>query len=402
MHDGLFRESSGRIVANLTRILGSRHLELAEECVQDAMIRAMETWPFHGVPQDPAAWLMRTARNRAIDVLRRDQRLTPIPEQFERESAPTALVDEELGMTLLCCHPSLSRESQVALTLKTVAGLGVQEIARAYLVPDATIAQRLVRAKRQIREEEIPFDLPDAVDNIGKRLDAVLEVLYLLFNEGHSLCAPDFSDEAIRLARLLVAYPSTALPKCHALLALMLLQSARDAARIDAEGAFVLLRDQQRASWDRSRIAQGIRHLDLAANGAELTRYHLEAGIASHHAIAGSWQATDWTAIARAYEALEEIHPSPVVRVNRAVAVSQIEGPAAGLEILEGLEKDLAEYQPYHAACGYFQLKLRHPREAEHHYRQALRLARTKAETAYFQAQLAEIGSFVESSSEFA
>jgi RNA polymerase sigma-70 factor, ECF subfamily len=407
MHDGLFREIAGRIVANLTRILGSRHLELAEECVQDAMIRAMETWPFHGVPQDPAAWLMRTARNRAIDVLRRDQRLSPIPEQFERESPPdskrtTSLIDEELGMMLLCCHPSLSRESQVALTLKTVAGLGVQEIARAYLVPDATIAQRLVRAKRQIREEDIPFDLPDAVDNIDTRLDAVLEVLYLLFNEGFSLCAQDFSDEAIRLARLLVAYPSTALPKCHALLALMLLQSARDAARIDAEGSLVLLRDQQRTAWDRQRIAQGMRHLDLAVTGAELTRYHIEAGIASVHAVAGSWESTDWTAIARSYKMLEEIHPTPVVRLNRAVAVSQVQGPGAGLQILEGLDRELAEYQPYHAACGYFWLKLERPENAASHYQQALRLARTKAETAYFQAKLLEIGSFVRSSSEFA
>lgn len=402
LSDRLFRESAGRIVANLTRILGSRHLELAEECVQDAMIRAMETWPFHGVPADPAAWLMRTARNRAIDVLRRDQRLTAMPAQFDQAAQSEPRVDEELGMMLLCCHPALSRESQVALTLKTVAGLGVQEIARAYLVPDATIAQRLVRAKRQIRDDGIPFDLPDAVDNIQSRLDAVLEVLYLLFNEGYSLCAPDFSDEAIRLARLLVANPGTALPKCHALLALMLLQAARDAARIDAEGSLVLLRDQQRTLWDRQRIAQGMRHLDLAASGTELTRYHLEAGIASHHALARSWQATDWTAICRAYEMLERIHPSPVVRLNRAVAVSQMEGPVAGLELLEGLDDALAEYLPFHAARGYLWASVHRDDKAADCYRVAQRLARTKAETAYFHTLLTELRPFERSTRDFA
>ncbi len=394
MHEGLFRESAGRIVANLTRILGSRHLELAEECVQDAMIRAMETWPFHGVPADPAAWLMRTARNRAIDVLRRDQRLTAIPEQLEQVSSPTSAIDDELGMMLLCCHPSISRESQVTLTLKTVAGLGVKEIARAYLVPDATVAQRLVRAKRQIREESIEFDLPDAIANIQGRLDSVLEVLYLLFNEGYSLYVREFSEEAIRLARLLTANPKTALPTCHALGALMLLQSARDAARIDAEGSLVLLRDQDRSRWDRQRISQGMRHLELASSGNELTRYHLEAGIASHHALAGSWESTNWIAIADAYETLESIHPSPVVRLNRAVAASQWQGARAGLDLIAGLEQQLAKYQPFHATCGYFWRTLGHPQKAAVCYRHALRLARTKAETAYFRTLLTDLGCF--------
>ena len=357
---------------------------------------------FTAYPGDPAAWLTRTARNRAIDALRRDQRLTSIPEQLEQVTSDTCAIDDELGMMLLCCHPALSRESQVALTLKTVAGLGVKEIARAYLVPDATIAQRLVRAKKQIREEDIQFDLPDAIDNIQGRLDAVLEVLYLLFNEGYSLCARDFSEEAIRLTGLLTGNPGTAVPKCHALAALMLLQSARDAARIDVGfGSLVPLRDQDRAQWNRPRIAHGMRHLDLAANGDELTRYHLEAGIASHHALAKSWDSTDWIAIATAYETLESFHPSPVVRLNRAVAVSQSQGPVAGLDLLAGLEKQLAEYQPYHATCGYFWNALQHPKKAADCYLHALRLARTKAETAYFHTLLTELGCFPSSSNEF-
>jgi RNA polymerase sigma-70 factor, ECF subfamily len=222
----------------------------------------------------------------------------------------------------------------------------------------------------------------------------VLEVFYLLFNEGYSLCARDFSDEAIRLTRLLVANPATALPKCHALLSLMLLQSARDAARIDADGSLVLLRDQRRALWDRQRIEHGMRELDLAAAGQELTRYHLEAFIASKHSLAESWEVTDWISISDAYESLESIYPSPVIRLNRAVAVSQIYGAEAGLDLLSGLDQQLSDYLPFHATKGYFWQALQDPQKASQHYRQAQRLCRTKAETAYFHTLLTEIGSF--------
>jgi RNA polymerase sigma-70 factor (ECF subfamily) len=400
--DGVFRESAGRIVSTLTRILGSRHLELAEECVQDAMIRAMETWPFHGVPDNPQAWLLQAARNRAIDILRRDRKLTPAIPDLMAAGQTGSAIDDELGMILLCCHPALPRESQVALTLKTVGGLGVKEIARAYLVPDPTIAQRLVRAKRQIREEGLRFDLPDAIADIPARLDAVLEVLYLLFNEGYTLCANDISDEAIRLARLLTASAATALPKCHALLALMLLQAARDAARLDAEGSVVLLREQDRGLWNRSRIAEGFHHLDRAGAGHELTRYHLEASIASHHAMAESWEATDWIGIARAYELLEALHPSPVVRLNHAVAMGQIHGPQVGLDLLQGLEPHLAGYQPFHAARGYFWRALQDTPRAVEAYSRALQLSRNRNESAYFRTVLRELGSFREVLTTFA
>ena len=250
LYEGLFRESAGRMVSTLTRILGSRHLELAEECVQDAMIKAMEKWPFHGVPENPQAWLIQAAKNRALDVLRRDQKLVAKVPEVECMATTRSEVDDELGMVFLCCHPALSRESQVALTLKTVGGLGVSEIARAYLVQDSTIAQRLVRAKKQIREQGIEFDLPQAMADAANRLDAVLEALYLMFNEGYSLRSRELAEEAIRLCRMLTTSAATAWPKCHALLSLMLLQSARDAARIDADGGLNLMEQQDRSLWD--------------------------------------------------------------------------------------------------------------------------------------------------------
>ena len=400
--EGLFRDSAGRIVSTLTRILGSRHLELAEECVQDAMIRALEKWPFHGIPDNPAAWLLQAARNRAIDVLRRDRRMVALPADLEQIGIDTTWVDDELGMMLLCCHPSLSRDAQVALTLKTVGGLGVKEIARAYLTPEATMAQRLVRAKRQLREQRVNFHLPDAIADIPVRLDAVLEVLYLLFNEGYTLGARDFSEGAIRLTRLLLANQATALAKCHALLALMLLQSARDAARIDAEGTLVLLRDQNRALWDRRRISEGMLQLDLAATGQQLSRYHLEAGIASQHAVASTSQATDWALIETSYEMLEALYPSPVVRLNHAIATGQVRGALAGLEMLDGLEQELATYQPYHAAQGSFWRDLQQFDRAAVCFRRALELSVAEAEKGYFRSVLASLGHFDGVSNQFA
>jgi len=392
--DGLFRECAGQIVSTLTRILGSRHLDLAEECVQEAMIRAMETWPFHGVPANPRAWLTQTARNRALDVLRRDQKWTAhiaLPDLASTESSRSA-VDDELGMMFLCCHPALPREAQVAMVLKTVGGLGVKEIARAYLTQDSTIAQRLVRAKRQIREEGIEFDLPEALAGAAGRLDGVLESLYLLFNEGYSLRASEISEEAIRLGRLLVTSPSTAMPKCHALLSLMLLQSARDRARIDADGALLVLEQQDRSLWDRARMGEGMRHLDLAASGSELTRYHVEAGIASIHATAGSWEATSWTAIERQYELLEQLHPSPVVRLNRAIAASQARGPLAGLSLLDGSGEQLAGYGPYHAALGLFHEQLGELATAEFQYALAVRHSPGEAEQRFLRQRMRTLG----------
>ncbi len=396
--EGLFRESAGKIVSTLTRILGSRHLELAEECVQDALVKALEKWPFQGIPEHPQAWLLQTAKNRAIDLLRRDHRAaasTTIPNLEDLAGPPAAniAIDDELGMVFLCCHPALAREAQVALVLKTVGGMGVKEIARAYLAQDSAIAQRLVRAKRQIREQAIEFGLPQALAEAGSRLDAVLEALYLLFNEGYSLREPQFSEEAIRLCGLLVSSASTALPKCHALLALMLLQSARDAARIDSGGGLNLLEQQDRSLWNRRRIGEGMRHLDLAANGDELTRYHLEAGIASLHATAPSWEATDWRTIEGMYEQLECLLPSPVVRLNRAIAAAQVSGPQRGLDLLnegEGFGK-LHEYAPHYAATGYFYEQLGRIDEAEKQYLQAIRCSPSEAERSHLRVRMAHL-----------
>jgi RNA polymerase sigma-70 factor (ECF subfamily) len=399
LYEGLFRESAGRMVSTLTRILGSRHLELAEECVQDAMIKAMEKWPFHGVPENPQAWLIQAAKNRALDVLRRDQKLVAKVPEVECMATTRSEVDDELGMVFLCCHPALSRESQVALTLKTVGGLGVSEIARAYLVQDSTIAQRLVRAKKQIREQGIEFDLPQAMADAPNRLDAVLEALYLLFNEGYSLRSRELAEEAIRLCRMLTTGAATAWPKCHALLSLMLLQSARDAARIDADGGLNLMEQQDRSLWDRGRIGEGMLHLDLASNGNELTRYHVEAAIASIHSLSKTWESTDWVSIAASYELLERLHPTPVVRLNRAIAVGQCSGPEAGIELLEGYEDQLRDYHPYYSAMGSFCQRLQRNPEAIHFYEQAVRYARTEGEKSLILRRIGQVlGGFKEGS----
>jgi RNA polymerase sigma-70 factor (ECF subfamily) len=399
--EGLFRESAGSLVSILTRTLGARHLDLAEECVQDALIKAMEKWPFHGVPNNPRAWLLQAARNRAIDVLRRDRRMTGASEIADLEAIQTAEsgVDDELGMVFLCCHPALPRESQVALVLKTVGGLGVREIARAYLAPEATIAQRLVRAKNKLREAQVEFDLPQAMADCEARIDSVLEAIYLLYNEGYSVHAPEFSEEAKRLGRLLVRNPATGLPRAHALLSLMLLQSARDGARVDGQGGgIVLLRDQDRTLWNRERIAEGIHHIDLAGHGPDLSRYHLEAGIASVHALAPSWDATDWTAICRLYESLEAVHPSPVVRLNRAVAVAQLLGPLAGLDLLNeaAVAAELSGYPTYYAVMGHLLEQDGRREESAQYFRRASQAARTGAEKAFFEQRAqSNIGDFL-------
>ncbi|BDC49973.1 RNA polymerase subunit sigma-24 [Bryobacterales bacterium F-183] len=399
--EGLFRESAGSLVSILTRTLGARHLDLAEECVQDALIKAMEKWPFHGIPENPRGWLLQAARNRAIDVLRRERRMVAAPEIVAGLEAMTVAgsgqVDDELGMVFLCCHPALGREAQVALILKTVGGLGVSEIARAYLVADATIAQRLVRAKAKLREVQAEFDLPQAMADVASRIESVMEALYLLYNEGYSICAPEFSEEAIRLARLLVRNPATALPQAHALLSLMLLQSARDGARMSDAGGLVVLRKQDRSLWNRERVTEGVHHLDLAGHGGALTRYHLEAVIASVHASAKRWEDTDWGKICTFYEALEAVHPTPVVRLNRAVAVAQHLGPIAGLDLLDQqVAEELRGYSPYYAVMGHLLEQAGQTDEAANYFLRASEVARTGVERSFFEQRArGNVGDFL-------
>jgi RNA polymerase sigma-70 factor (ECF subfamily) len=385
----LFRQHAGRMLAALTRLLGSRHLALAEEVVQEALITALQQWPFSGVPDNPSAWLIQVAKNRALDRLRRDrtfgEKERAVAAVFESRVArfdpARPFEDDELCMMFMACHPEIPRESRVALTLKTVGGFSVPEIAQAFLAQEAAIAQRLVRVKRFMRDRDIPLDLP-AASEMPARLDSVLEVLYLTFNEGYaahsgeSLVRQDLVQEAIRLTRMLTQHPATAQPKTHALLALMLLQAARIPARADEHGDLFVLEDQDRGAWNRTMIAEGLRHLDASARGNEVTAYHLQAGIAAAHAVAPTYAATDWNEIVSLYDSLLDLEPTPVVALNRAIALSRSADPAAGLRALDALRDDptLSRYALFHATLGELSRETGDLEAAAAHYRAALAL----------------------------
>ncbi len=338
----LFRHQAAKIVASLTRVFGAHNLDLAEDVVQDALVKALQQWPFKGTPENPAGWLTVVAKNQALDRLRRDASLAHKITELERSLSPTkhggAETDDQLALMLMCAHPTLPVEGQIALTLKTACGFSTAEIARAFLTPEATIAQRLVRAKRLIRDRGIDIALPAAKD-LADRLEGVSRVLYLLFNEGYGathgeeLIRSDLCAEAIRLGRLLVdTLPS---PSLHALLALMTLQAARLPARTQLDGSLVLLEEQNRALWDQRLIATGLRHLGQSAAGEKLTAYHIQAEIAAIHATALSDAETDWVRVVGLYEELYELEPTPIVALNRAIALARWQGPEAGLKALE-------------------------------------------------------------------
>jgi len=363
--DHLFRKQAGQMVATLTRTLGPRHLTLAEDAVQDALMTAMQQWPFRGVPDHPEAWLFQVARNRALDRLRHGQMAADKEPAIARESAtvesPNAapllrgelppVEDDQLGLLFLTCHPSLASDACVALALKLVGGFSVGEIARAFLSQESAIAQRLVRAKRALRDEQISFGMPEPAD-LPARLDSVLDVLYLMFNEGYAatsgdqLIRGDVAAEAIRLTRMIAMHPAIAAPRTWALLALMLLHAARFPARVDSEGTLFLLREQDRSKWDRTMIVEGMRALDRASSGDRITAFHLEAGIAACHAAAVSWESTDWVQIVELYDELFALTGSPVVAMNRAVAVSRVEGALAGLAALDAIDLSALDRYP--------------------------------------------------------
>lgn len=361
-------------------------MDLAEEVVEDALVKALEIWPFQGIPANPSAWLVQVAKNRAFDAIRREAvlaaKMPDLARAFPEHAAieiSSQLTDDQLSMIFLCCHPSLSRETRIALTLKSVAGFSVAEIARAFLAQGTTIAQRLVRGKRQIQEQHLEFEMPEAAELKG-RLDSVLEVLYLLFNEGYtahegeSLLRRDLCEEAIRLARLVATHPATDAPKSHALLSLLLLQASRLAARVSAEGELFLLRDQDRSLWDRALIAEGLMHLEASATGDELTTYHLQAEIAAHHAVAPTYAGTDWQNITSLYDQLYELEPNPVIALNRAIALSRWKGPEAGIGALSMVEHHpaLARYHLLPAALGELWSELGDKERAATYYRIAL------------------------------
>ena len=351
--DHLFRSRAGQMVAWLTRVFGPAHIDLAEEVVQDALVKALQQWPYSGIPDNPGGWLLAVARNGALDVLRRHtafaQRTDAIVAEIARTVShtdldPQAIEDDELRMVFMCCHPSLSQDARVALSLKTVGGFSVREIARAFLSSEAAIAQRLVRAKRAVRDLGLTFDLPEPAA-LGERLQSVLEVIYLMFNEGYGahaggdLVRPDLCREALRLGRLVANAPQTTMPEAHALVALMAFQGARLPARIGADGEIVLLEDQDRALWDQALIALGFHHFERSTEGPRLTPYHVQAAIASAHARAAAPADTDWRMILDCYNDLLRIAPSPVTALNRAVALSRVHGPAAALPEVEALER---------------------------------------------------------------
>ncbi|HKG22812.1 MAG TPA: sigma-70 family RNA polymerase sigma factor [Blastocatellia bacterium] len=384
--DHLFRHQAGQMVSSLTRIFGPQHLDLAEEVVQDALLKALQIWPFRGIPENPSGWLVQVAKNRALDLLRRESSLQSKSQELLRslsagpELHPSSgALDDELNMIFMACHPSIPRESRIALTLKTVGGFGVREIARAFLARDSAIAQRVVRAKRLIREKQITFELPDPRE-LPARLDSVLEVIYLLFNEGYTahtgenLVRRELCEEAIRLGGLLVTHDASGLPKCHALLALMLFQAARLPARIGKDGELLTLAEQDRALWDRRSINRGFYHLDHAAQGPEMTEYHMQAGIAACHAAAESHETTDWGRIVQLYDRLRELNPSPVVALNRVVALSRVYGPEAAIRELEEISEHaaLGHYHLLPATMGELLSELGQIEKAAVFYRQAL------------------------------
>jgi RNA polymerase sigma-70 factor (ECF subfamily) len=348
------------MVAWLTRVFGPAHIELAEEVVQDALLKALKQWPYKGVPQNPGAWLLAVARNGALDRIRRHaafaSRADAIAAEISRSTEQPdldrfAVEDDELRLVFMCCHPSLSPDARVALSLKTVGGFSVQEIARAFLVSVPTIAQRLVRAKRLVRELRLTLDLPDAAA-LGPRLDSVLEVIYLMFNEGYAahvgeaLIRSDLCREALRLARLVANAPQTAAPEAHALTALIAFQAARLPARVGDDGEMVLLEDQDRTKWDPQLIALGFAHFERSAEGPRMTSYHAQAAIASVHARALQAGATDWPLILELYDDLLHLAPSPIAALNRAVALSKVRGPLPALGDIARLEREpvLSDY----------------------------------------------------------
>ena len=404
----LFRHESAKMVATLTRIFGIEHWNLAEDVVQEALARALETWPYRGVPENPSAWIMRASRNLALDVIRRQKvfrgKEPEIAHLIENSRSPlpeadifveNEIGDDRLRMMFVCCHPVIAPEAQVALTLKTLCGFSITEISRAFLTTEAAIAKRLTRAKQKIQEAQVPFEIP-AGDELTRRLDSVLQSVYLLFNEGYKastgdkLVREELCHEAIRLTELLAQHPAGNQPKTHALLALMLLNAARTSAREDNQGNLLRLEEQDRTRWDQPMIERGMSHLRESAAGEAVSEYHLQAGIAACHATAKDYSLTNWGRILSLYDRLMEFDDSPVIALNRAVAIANFHGPEAGLEAVRAIKdhEKLASYYLFYSVIGELAMRMNNREAAAEQFRKAFELADTKSERAFLLKRL--------------
>ena len=400
----VYRSESRRVFATLVRLLGD--FELAEEALHDAFASAVEQWPREGVPANPRAWLVSVGRFKAIDAMRRrarfDASLADIAERLDAGARASTARDDEsveddrLRLIFTCCHPALNLEAQVALTLREVCGLTTEQIASAFLTAPPTLAQRIVRAKAKIRDAAIPYQVPSH-DDLPERLEAVLQVIYLVFNEGYaassgeSLTRPDLSEEAIRLGRLLVELLPE--PEAMGLLALMLLHESRRVARASREGEIILLEEQDRSLWNREQIAEGIALVQQALSASEIGPYSIQAGISAVHASAPSAAETDWGQIIVFYELLAEAQPSPIVELNRAVAVAMRDGPAAGIALIDAILEGghLTDYHLAHAARADLCRRLGKRDEAKAAYEQAIKLARQEPERRFLERRLMQL-----------
>jgi RNA polymerase sigma-70 factor (ECF subfamily) len=401
--DAIYRTESRRVFATLVRLLGD--FDLAEEALHEAFRAALEQWPRDGVPANPRAWLVSAGRFKAIDGLRRNARFDPLDDDAEAIAGPDdpaswaadEIEDDRLRLIFTCCHPALQADAQVALTLREVCGLTTEEIAHAFLATPPTLAQRIVRAKYKIRDAKIPYQVPSP-DELPERLDSVLRVIYLVFNEGYAASAGatltrhDLSGEAIRLARLLVELMPE--PEAIGLLALMLLHESRRAARANPAGDLVLLEDQDRTLWSRALIAEGTAFTERALRSRRFGPYTLQAAISAVHAEAAHAAATDWAQIVALYDVLARVEPSPVVELNRAVAVAMRDGPEAGLELIDAIlgRGELADYRLAHAARADLCRRLGRTAEAKAAYERALALTRQEPERRFLERRLAQLG----------
>ena len=411
-----FRHEAGRLHGALTRRFGVHNLSLIEDVVQEAMLRALRTWSMGGVPPNPSAWISRVAINLALDALRHDgmsaakedaiaaylEQTAPSTSSVDAaalDSDEHAIRDDALRLLFVCCHPAVSADAQVVLALKVLGGFGTGEIARAFLGTEAAIEKQLTRTKQRLRDAGVRFELPPAGDELAARLDGVLATLYLLFNEGYKassgdrLLREDLCREALRLADLLVRHPVGDTPRAHALLALMLFNAARFPTRTDAQGDLLRLEAQDRSLWDRALIDRGLRHLGAAAQGDELSEYHVQAGIAACHCLAPDAASTDWAGILGHYDDLMRIKPTPIVALNRAVAVANLRGPVAGLAALAEIpdRARLERHYLYHAVAAELHWRLGEHREAAEGFRRALRFAEVGPEQLHLARMLERV-----------